>query len=77
MKSTLTTNKTIIDWNKSQLLQSTRNGIVVITSGAHGEDKFEATIINVGFKGASMGHNSDAFEKEFFTIYDGSVTLQN
>lgn len=61
----------IIDWNKVQLVQSTTNECVYMTTGIHRGGNFSAVRVH------GTIHLIGEYSKEYVKLFTGKLTLKN
>lgn len=75
MKSKLKNNYKFINWDKTQLLVSDNNKIV-LTNGISTNESFTGTLIYTEDNDYEVGYISETWDKEFFNILPSNKQIE-
>lgn len=67
-----------IDWSKPlQILEMKSKKLIVLSTGIHIDNTFEGICIKAGESNNSGGSHSEYWDKKYFTLHKGQITLSN
>ena len=78
MKSTITKNLSKPEWKAGELVEHYSDGsLVIITGHSEDQDLFSGVLLVNGLRPNKVPICSDLWNKEFYHLFAGSITLEN